>query len=431
MTVSIEMICIGDELLDGRIRDRNAAFLGDALQSRGLRLDRVTIVPDREAAIVDALQGSRAAIVVVSGGLGPTDDDRTRQAAATWIAAELETDPDALSAIRERYVSRGRPFLDNNGRQALFPAGAQVLATTVGTAPGFCVRADDQQVFFFPGVPREFQWFLAEYVLGELKADTNRATAALHFHGVPEAALADRLSTTTSLAEQGGVSIGYRADYPVIELKLSGPSGAVSSCAEEAQREAGAWLVGTADQVLPARLGARLLEQGATIATAESCTAGGIGALITDVSGSSGWFGQGFITYSNQAKMDLLGVRESVLLRHGAVSAQTVCQMASGARKASRATWAVAVSGIAGPGGGTPDKPVGTVHFGLSGPTGTYHRRVHYRLPSREMVRAGTAWTALAMVLWALEGRLDEHSVTGPYDDDDVWSEAGIEVGDV
>ena len=147
---------------------------------------------------------------------------------------------------------------------------------------------------------------------------------------------------------------------------------------------------------------------------------------FTEVSGSSSWFGRGYVTYANEAKMDEVGVTDSVLLQHGAVSAQTVCQMASGARSRARATYALAVSGIAGPTGGTAEKPVGTVHFGLATPEGTYHRHVHYRLADRGLVRAGTAYTALAMLLWFLEERLGDHQVTGPYADEDVFAESGV-----
>lgn len=253
------------------------------------------------------------------------------------------------------------------------------------------------------------------------------ARRALHFHGLGESTLETTISDVVDPAAKAGLIVGYRADYPVIELKLAGPPELVDRTATAVLERLGPWYVGEADDPLPARVGRLLLERGETVTTAESCTAGGIAALITEVSGSSAWFGRGYVTYANEAKVDEVGVLETTLLQHGAVSAQTVCQMAAGARRRSRATYAVAVSGIAGPSGGTPEKPVGTVHFGLATPRGTFHRHVHYRLGDRALVRAGTAYSALAMLLWVLEDRLGDHDVDGPWSDEQVWASGGID----
>jgi nicotinamide-nucleotide amidase len=429
METRIEAICVGDELLDGRVRDRNAAHLGAFLAERGLTLRRVDVVPDDIEVIAAALDSKDCHLLVVSGGLGPTDDDVTRNAAAEWMGESLRLDRDALQAIRERFESRNRQFTENNRRQAMVPESAIVLPTEVGTAPGFRVNHRGKKVFFFPGVPREFAWYV-EHVLGDaLEAPaTETARRRLFFHGIGESALATRLREVTAGLEDRGVSLAYRADYPLIELKVMGPPDATGEVADEIVEHARPWLVAEDDEPLPARLGRLLREAGTTITTAESCTAGGIAALITQVSGSSSWFQRGFVTYANEAKSEMLGVSEEILLRYGAVSAQTVCQMASGARREARSGYAVAVSGIAGPSGGTPDKPVGTVHFGLATPDGVWHRRVHYRLPDRQAIRDGTAYTALAMALWHLEDRMEAHSVTGPYTEDEVWSPGGIRI---
>jgi nicotinamide-nucleotide amidase len=430
MTTRIEAICVGDELLDGRVRDRNAARLGEFLAERGLRLVGVRFVPDDMDAIATAIDSTDAHLVVVSGGLGPTDDDVTRYAAAAWLGQELEVDEDALAAIQARFEFRGRSFTENNRRQAMVPASATVLPTEVGTAPGFRLRHRGKEVFFFPGVPREFDWYV-EHALSEALPDERPDVSnhRLFFHGIGESSLATRLADIAADAEDADVTIGYRADYPLIEIKVTGPPEATGAVADAITDVARPWLVAE-DESLPQRLGRLLLDSGATVSTAESCTAGGIAALITEVSGSSSWFQRGFVTYANEAKAEMLGVSDDVLLRHGAVSAQTVCQMASGAQKAARSTYAIAVSGIAGPSGGTPEKPVGTVHFGLAAPDGVWHRRVHFQVPDRAAVRAGTSCSALAMVLWHLEQRMDDHTVAGPYSDEQVWSSTGVRVGE-
>lgn len=435
MTTEIEIVCVGDELLDGRVRDRNTARFGELLAGRGLSLRRATTIDDDIDHIVTALQSATARgvdLLICSGGLGPTDDDMTREAAARWLGVELVMHQPSLRRIRERFAERGRVFTQNNSRQALFPDGATPIATEVGTAPGFRVQHDSGAVaFFLPGVPREFEWYLQNAVADHLPPDDrSMVRRSLHFHGIGESALATQIEAVAATAQRDEVSIGYRADYPIIELTLLGKADAVHRTAEGVLDTAGGWLVGEGDADLPTRLGRALLERGETICTAESCTAGGIAALITEIPGSSSWFQRGYVTYANDAKAEELGVSTDILLRYGAVSAQTVCQMASGARRRSRATYGIAVSGIAGPGGGTPDKPVGTVHFGLATPTGVYHRRVHFRLDSRRLVRQGTAYSALALTLWVIEDRLGEHTVAGPFSDAEVWSEQGVTVSE-
>lgn len=422
---SVEAICIGDELLEGRVRDANAAALGRALAEHGVTLDSVSFVPDDVPRIVAALKGAEADLVVISGGLGPTDDDFTREAAAEFARSPLELHEPSLDWIRRRFEARGSTFTDNNLKQAMLPLAAKALPTEVGTAPGFQLDAGETTFMFFPGVPREFGWFVERYVLEAIGPATNVSRGILQFHGIGESMLETKIADLATQARSRGVRLGYRAEYPLIEVKLAGPMDAVSEGREQIAERLREFVVGEDDQPLPARLGALLLERGETLATAESCTAGGIAALITEVSGSSAWFGRGYVTYANEAKMEELGVLESVLLAHGAVSAQTVCQMAAGARKRARATHAVAVSGIAGPGGGTPDKPVGTVHFGIATPRGTYHRHVVFP-GDRSRVRIGTAYRALAFVLAVLEDRAEV--LGAPYDESAVWAAEGIPV---
>jgi nicotinamide-nucleotide amidase len=213
--------------------------------------------------------------------------------------------------------------------------------------------------------------------------------------------------------------IGYQAAFPIVEVILKGTDmTAVEALRHWVLERVGSWLVGEDDEGFLQRLGRKLVEVGATVTVAESCTAGLLGAALTEVSGSSAWFERGYLTYANQAKIEELGVDAQILADEGAVSASVVCQMALGARHRSGCDFALAISGIAGPTGGTPDKPVGTVHFALSTEAGTYHLLKFLGRFDRPGIRKASVYTALAMLLWHLEGRLEAHEVHGPYGPD-------------
>ncbi|MBA2662773.1 MAG: CinA family nicotinamide mononucleotide deamidase-related protein [Bradymonadaceae bacterium] len=422
----INVVCIGDELLDGRTTDRNSVFIAKLAIEYGGEVSTVRWVRDDLEMIVEALEAAAqgADFVVVSGGLGPTSDDLTRDAAAAWAASRLVLDEALLTQLKARFAERGYPFTENNARQCYFPAGARILATEVGTAAGFELEQSGARAMFFPGVPNEFQWFAHTYLVpalpeGSLSLGKRRLKFA--FHGIGESHLENKLGEIVALAKEVGGRIGYRASFPIIEVSLSAPDGAgLARLCEHVLARIGPWLVGEGDESLAERIGRRLSEAGQTVTAAESCTAGALSAKITEVSGSSRWFERGYITYANQSKIDEVGVSASALEQHGAVSLATVCQMALGARRRAKAGFALAVSGIAGPSGGSADKPVGTVHFALATDEGVYHRKVVYPQPSREQVRQASVYTALSLLLWKLEGTLAQHRVDGPFDDADV-----------
>lgn len=418
----IAAIHVGDELLDGRVADANLGALGSFASLHGATVVAAQFVRDDIDAISAALRAASGDIIVVSGGLGPTQDDKTRKAAAHWCGQELVHDEETLERIKARFADRDRPFTQNNARQALFPGAATILRTEVGTAAGFSVQHDGQTAFFFPGVPREFRWFLESYV-GDVLPGAGRdwITRTVHFHGVGESSL------ETAVGHLDVDQIGYRADYPVIELKLYGATDKVDSAEGLVRERAGRWLVGV-DETLPEQIGRLLTARGEKVTTAESCTAGGIAALITEVSGSSKWFDQAFVTYANDAKEQLVGVHRATLERHGAVSPQVAAQMAFGAAERAHADWAIAVSGIAGPTGGTAEKPVGTVDFAIDrNGSGTWVMRKYFGNYGRRFIRAGTAYSALQLLLWALTDQLDEHEeVAGPFDLVQTISSHGI-----
>ncbi len=425
--MNFECIAIGDELLDGRVAEGNAAWLGAFLFENGASLSRVTTVSDELDEIVGAIEYARAPVVVICGGLGPTADDRTRDAAASWKQVELTEDAESRIRLEARFAARNIKITANNYHQAVFPAGAIVLPTEVGSAAGFELEADARRYFFFPGVPSEFRWFAQTYLL-PLLAGARSHRSCLYFYGRGESALENDLIGIEELAKNTDVRVGYRAAFPIIELKLSGAEQAVADVRRFVISRSAKFLVGENEEHLPHRVGRLLKAQSSTVTTAESCTAGGIAAAITDVAGSSAWFERGFITYSNQAKIDLVNVTSGILQKFGAVSAQTVCQMALGARQKAGADYAIAVSGIAGPGGGTAEKPVGTVHFGLATPSGVWHQHVVFSFRSREQVRTATIYTSLALLLAVLEDDFGRFRAHGPFDHDEVFSPDGIEI---
>ncbi|MCA9544321.1 MAG: nicotinamide-nucleotide amidohydrolase family protein [Myxococcales bacterium] len=359
----IEGLSIGDELLDGRVVDSNAARIDHALRALGHRTGRRVVVPDDPAQIATAVAAAaaRCELCVVTGGLGPTSDDVTAQAVAQAAGVPLLEDAHALEHLTTRLA--GRPLTPARRKQAAIPQGAQALLNPVGTAPGFLVRIGGCQVLVLPGVPREVAGFL-ERDLARLVPPADQATTVrLRFALVGESALA---AAVESHALEG-VTVGYRAQGPETEISFRGPSDAVRAAAHLAR-------AAFPDACLPDGLNlaqatlAAARAAGATLATAESCTGGLVGGALTAIPGSSDVVFGGIIAYSNTVKSAVLGVPSATLEAHGAVSEPVARAMAQGARQATTATAAVAITGIAGPGGGTADKPVGTVWFAWRGP---------------------------------------------------------------
>lgn len=416
--MSLEIICIGNELLDGRIQETNGHRLGERAARFGHRLERIRVVPDDGEAIQGALASCKADQIVVSGGLGPTSDDITRDVAARFAGVSLEQDTKATTLLKARFEERGFELTSNNLKQCYFPHGSQILYSEVGSAAGFSFEESSRRFYFFPGVPREFEWFCDRFLHW---TSTGYHAKRLFFFGRGESHLANDLRGI----EEHEVHIGYRASYPIIEVKLTGKPNAVAEASQFVLERVGQFFVAEDDESLDARVGRLLKARHETVSTAESCTAGGIGAALTRASGSSAWFHQGFITYSNEAKIRALGVLAETLELLGAVSPAVACQMAYGARDAANATYALSVSGIAGPTGGTLEKPTGTVHFALATPHGVWHRHRVFRSQSRSLVREATELAALAFLLHALEDRLEDSETNGPYQREDVMRAQG------
>ncbi|MEN8162293.1 MAG: competence/damage-inducible protein A [Myxococcota bacterium] len=377
-----EVLTIGDELLRGEIVDSNKSFLSDRL----LRFDVETrfhaSVCDDPADMTDAFQraAARADVVLVSGGLGPTRDDITLEVLAKAFGRKLVRDEPSLAAIRAFFERFGREMSPSNEKQALMPEGATALPNPVGTAPGCMLETDSAVFFCLPGVPRELFRMMDEEVLPRLQQrlrpgarQVMRATLLRTF-GMGESTLEDELK---DLAREEGVSLGFRTAFPdnylrpVVRAATEAEAEArLARVIEAIEKRLGPLIYGRDDETMEQALGRLLAEQGRSLAVAESCTGGLLAERITNVPGASGYFRGGVVAYANEAKRDLLGVPEALLAAHGAVSAPVAKAMAEGVRARLGADLGVSTTGISGPDGGTPEKPVGLVFVGFADATG-------------------------------------------------------------
>jgi nicotinamide-nucleotide amidase len=373
MTLTLETISTGDELVRGRSVDTNAPWMAARAAEYGVLRVRHSTVGDDLDALEKAYRtaAGRADIVVSTGGLGPTEDDHTRAAAAGAAGVELVEHSDLMREIEERFASRGIPMHPKNRVQALIPAGATVIRNPLGTAPGFQVTIGGSNLFFLSGVPREMEVMFESGVLPFLRGHgPGGAYRTIPCFGKPEAWIDERIE---DLSARDDLSVGVTAVYGVIRVTIQATGADAAGRADEAEavvRERMGDLV-LARPTLAGAVGALLAERGATLATAESCTGGSIGRLLTDVPGISEHYLGGIVAYANAVKEKFLAVPAATLETFGAVSEETARAMAEGARTAFGTDWAVSVTGIAGPGGGTAEKPVGLVWFAVAGPDGT------------------------------------------------------------
>jgi len=409
----VEFLVTGDEVMRGLIADTNTQITATRLYPLGLALRRTTVVGDRGEDIRRALLeiSVRADYCIVSGGLGPTADDLTAACAAQAAGVPLRTHEPWLEHLRRRWakIRPNETMPANNLRQAEVPGSAEVLGNPDGSAPAFALRIDRCQFFFLPGVPREYHRIVEEMVLPRLVAATGNAilrSRILHCYGVTESKLDELVSAVREAHPE--VRFGFRTKFPENHLSLSALAAdaataeASLSRVERKCREAlGPFVYGADGVTFAQALGEELARRGETICCAESCTGGLLTQLLTEVGGSSRWTAGAFVTYSNDLKHSALGVPREMLQQHGAVSEPVVRAMAEGARERSGATWSAAITGIAGPDGGTADKPVGTVWLGLCGPPGTTARLAKYR-GDRGQVRLQAAYGALQLLREAL-----------------------------
>lgn len=372
------VLTIGDELLIGQIVDTNAAWIGERLTSIGVRPVRLETVGDEAALMKDALARALEAgrITIVTGGLGPTHDDLTRDVVASFFGVSLQEDPAILEGIRARFARRNMDMPVSNHVQARVPEGFEAIPNPAGTAPaliGTYVHPEGKGLIaLLPGVPYEMQAFMREVILPRVAAMTGAVDVrqkTLLTVGVSESALADRLEGVTAMLGPD-VSLAYLPNLRGVRLRLTAlGTGAEDRLAELevfVRDRAAKWIYGEGDDTLEAAVGRMLQERGVTVATAESCTGGFVAHRLTDIPGSSGWVVGGVVAYSNVVKEAQLGVSADTLRAFGAVSRQTACEMASGVRERLGADIGISTTGILGPGGGTEEKPVGTFWMGIS-----------------------------------------------------------------
>jgi nicotinamide-nucleotide amidase len=401
----VELLATGDELLTGQIVDTNSAWLMDRLWDLGVMPRRKTLVGDDRGDLAAALREttSRADLVVMSGGLGPTEDDLTAEVVASAMGVPLELHQPSLEAIRERFRKLGREMTPNNAKQARFPRGAAVVPNRFGTAPGFSVRLGTGELVALPGVPVEYRGLSEEWVLPRVAARIGATPAfrLVKLFAVPESHADQAMRPVMDDPANRGVRFGYRAHWPEIHVKwaVSGPDAEARADRILAQVRAtfGDAIFAEGKDELAPQVVSQLTRRGERVALAESCTGGLVAELLTRVPGASNVFGLGVVAYANEAKSGLVGVPPGLLATHGAVSEPVARALAEGIRRAGAASWGIGITGIAGPSGGTPDKPVGTVYVALAGASGT---EVVHRVwrGDRDRVRKTTAYEALDLL---------------------------------
>ncbi|PLX85001.1 MAG: damage-inducible protein CinA [Desulfuromonas sp.] len=397
----IAILAIGDELLNGDQTDTNTAEIARILSRNAFAISSSLTVGDHELAIITALQRLAAdfQIVLVTGGLGPTDDDRTTRAAARAFNRPLTLNERALEQIRQRFRDWKRSMHPANEKQAMLPHRSTPLCNRLGTAPGFHLHAEETDLYFLPGVPAEMRAMLDEEVLPKIcqrfPDPLPKVQRVLTVFGLPEPEIEDRILSKGLAA---GVELAFAVDLPTIEVKLraSGPeAGSLVDRAELLARQAlGDYVVGSGEETLAGNTARLLRLTGKTLALAESCTGGLIAKLLTDQPGASEFLDRSLVTYSNTAKTALLGIPAELIEHHGAVSAICARAMATEVRQRAGTDLGLAVTGIAGPDGGTEEKPVGTVFIALSSASNVRLERFNFP-GNRCQIRLRTACTAL------------------------------------
>jgi nicotinamide-nucleotide amidase len=381
MSLSAEVICVGTELLLGEVLNSNAQFLAHQLAELGIPHFYQTVVGDNPIRLkkVLAIACERSRLLIFTGGLGPTPDDLTTETLADFFDTTLVEQPEILEDIARKFAHHGVPLTANNRKQALIPFGAKILPNPIGSAPGIIWQPrTGLTILTFPGVPAEMQLMWRETAVPYLRSQGWGQeiihSRVLRFWGIPESALAQKVAPLFDLENptvapyagngEARLRISARSSSEVEALQLIKPVEG------QIRQITGLDCYGADDDTLASIVGKLLQSANQTLSVAESCTGGGLGQMVTTASGSSSYFHGGIISYDNQVKISLLGVRAEDLAAWGAVSAVVAEQMAIGVRSQLRTTWGLSITGVAGPGGGTATKPVGLVYIGLAGPQG-------------------------------------------------------------
>ncbi|MBE7042787.1 MAG: competence/damage-inducible protein A [Ruminococcaceae bacterium] len=409
--MNAEIIAVGTEILLGNIVNTNAQYLSEKLSELGINVYYQSVVGDNPDRLKSCLKQAmeRADLLLITGGLGPTQDDLTKETAAELMGFSLEMHEPSLERMRAYFQAVNRPMTPNNKKQAMMPKGATVLKNDCGTAPGCMMERDGKIMILLPGPPIEMKTMYEGYVRPLLlqKSDSVISSRTMRLFGIGESRAESLIADL--IRESENPSIAPYAKLCEVHLRLTAKAETEEK-AEQMLDETegkvsellGQYCYGYDEDTLQTVAVHTLMEQGKTLAVAESCTGGMIAKMITEVSGSSRVFTHGFVTYANEAKEQMLGVKHSALERFGAVSETVAMQMCRGAKEKSGADFALSVTGIAGPGGGTDKKPVGLVYIGLATSNGVRCKKLLLS-GSRDKIRTQTAMNALAMLLEELK----------------------------
>ncbi|MFA5251566.1 MAG: competence/damage-inducible protein A [Phycisphaerae bacterium] len=401
------IISIGNEILSGQTVDTNAAYLSGKLLSIGIPVISSYTAGDDIDLIVRMLNlaSGDADLVLVTGGLGPTDDDITRQGLAKFLGSELELQNELFEKIRNMFVSRKWPMPEKNKIQAYIPAGTKAVENNLGTAPGIRAESKGKLFFVMPGVPSEMKQMFDESVFPELQRFAGKQAVImlkLRCFGAGESAIAEKLG---DLMQRGrNPLVNCTVHYGVITLHIIAMAEdkgqaqeMVKKCEKKLRNALGELIFGTGEQTLAEIVGAKLARQKKTLAVAESCTGGTLAKLLTDIPGASRYFTHGWVTYSYIAKITELGVNTDLIKKDGAVSCGVAEAMAKGARERAGTDFAIGITGIAGPDGGSEQKPVGLVYISVDSDSGCETKRFIFAAHSRDFIRLQAAQTALNM----------------------------------
>ena len=404
------ILSTGDELTTGKVIDTNSAFIADRLFSMGIKVAAVLKVGDDREALLWAMREAAdlGEIIIGTGGLGPTEDDLTSEVVAKFLGCPLVQNEEIAAALRKRFEARRIPWTANNLKQALFPQGAEILPNPVGTAPGFRVSfGENKTLSWLSGVPQEmtamFDQTVMPWIVAMRGGQDQIFSQAFKVYGLTESKLDDLVKP---IGLEPGIKLSFRAHYPDLTLRVT-----VAGASEEQRRFIetckrirlilGSHIYAEGDTTLEQRVGQLLSERHRTLALAESCTGGLISHRITGIAGSSAYYLGGVTSYANDVKVKLLGVTPATLEKYGAVSQETALEMSHGIRERIGADFGLSVTGIAGPGGGTPEKPVGTVWISIA-QAKNHEARLFQFHGDRERIILGTSQAALNWLRLAL-----------------------------
>ena len=404
----IEFISSGDEVLSGQIVDTNAAWISQHFFHQGRQFTRRHTIADDLDSLIDIITETshRADVVIMNGGLGPTSDDLSAEAAAKAMGVPLSLSQEWYDHLVTKYAKSNRTLSESDEKQAWLPQGSDVVDNPVGTACGFSFQFNRARFYFTPGVPSEFKHMVTEQILPDIQQRFTPITIPtlikIKTFGISESVLNERLA---ALSLPPSITLGFRVDFPTVEVKLlSIVQADLAKARERVLAELGEFVLFEGDYSFAQYLQTIILEKGQTLSLAESCTGGLIASELIAVAGSSGYLDSSHVTYSNESKSRLVNVDKMTIANHGAVSIEVAAEMAEGARFNAGVDFGIAVSGIAGPGGGSEEKPVGTVAFALASKTHTYSQLLFIPRWSRQGIRAVALYVALDMLRRELLG---------------------------